>query len=606
MCSRAVAPGNPLSPSLRLPRALLPSLLLPSLLLWLAALAGCEVPPDGSGDGDGDTLPLRANIDADTNRDGVIDARDDAGEDTFGPLRGAVLIANVDDDDDDGVRDSRDARLSGAADLEDLTPVLVRRIVGLEGHAVRLALEPEAARAFIRIWRKDGEELRVLLDPDAASGPEAASGRAELSGADEEIPLFVEALVPRTRDWDGALTLRLTIEEGGRVLSEDVLAMRAAPIVFPDNLQRPRRIFVMDIAAGGDNNQAFVGAMRSALPAGTELSPLRGRDYGYDRWVQDNMELGYQQRPGPAGPVEMRVALQLERTGSWGGGLEAFVPYEYLAAGQGFLYPGGPESSHNYGGNLEVAPPVEGWPLGRLLYGGGAQGTLMGRPNRDNMNAEQLAFLNAQEVQAPALQLSSEWLAVGHIDEIFQFVPDLEPDEGGRGFKIVIASPRLAREALVAVRARGGGGLVVFEGRSSSYTVDQILNAEQFGALNEAAQARIDSVAGVLRRNLGLSEDDFRPVPVLFQDVGGGLVAAFNPGVQNLVTVGDRLFVPNPEGPKEGAVDLWQEATRASLADTELDVIFVDVFESYHELLGEAHCGTNVDRAPYETPWWSL
>ena len=33
---------------------------------------------------------------------------------------------------------------------------------------------------------------------------------------------------------------------------------------------------------------------------------------------------------------------------------------------------------------------------------------------------------------------------------------------------------------------------------------------------------------------------------------------------------------------------------------------FLDVFESYHLLMGEAHCGTNVDRAPYAQSWWSL
>ena len=135
--------------------------------------------------------------------------------------------------------------------------------------------------------------------------------------------------------------------------------------------------------------------------------------------------------------------------------------------------------------------------------------------------------------------------------------------------------------------------------------MDEILVAENFLALNEAAQARIDSVQETLQNALGLVDDDFRPVPVMFQDQGSGLVAAFNPGVQNLVTVGDRLFAPNPEGPLEDGVDAWQQAVFTSLADTDLDVIFVDVFYSYHRLLGEAHCGTNVDRAPYDTAWWT-
>jgi protein-arginine deiminase len=131
-------------------------------------------------------------------------------------------------------------------------------------------------------------------------------------------------------------------------------------------------------------------------------------------------------------------------------------------------------------------------------------------------------------------------------------------------------------------------------------------DAEQFSALNEAAQIRIDEIKDTLKATLGLDDDDFRPVPVLFNEVDSGLVAAFNPGIQNLVTVGDRLFVPDPEGPDDDGTDAWQRATVASLADTELDVIFVDVYLSYHELLGEAHCGTNLERAPYATPWWSV
>jgi protein-arginine deiminase len=316
------------------------------------------------------------------------------------------------------------------------------------------------------------------------------------------------------------------------------------------------------------------------------------------------MELGYQMKPGPLGVVEMKTALQLER-GGWGGGLEAFVPYELLGASQGYLYPAGDPTSHNYGGNLEVAPPVAGFPFGRLLYGGGTEGALLGRSNSDTMNANQVGFLDAQEIQGPALQLSSEWLAVGHIDEIFQFVPDLSPDEGGKSFKVVLASPALARDTLLAAQSRGAGELVVFAGRDGSYSVDEILGAESFMARNEAAQARIDSVQEAMKAGLGLADDDFRPVPVLYEDAGGGLVAAFNPGVQNLVTVGDRVFVPDPEGPVENGSDLWQQATLASLADTDLDVIFVDVYYSYHRLLGEAHCGTNVDRAPYATAWWT-
>ena len=42
-------------------------------------------------------------------------------------------------------------------------------------------------------------------------------------------------------------------------------------------------------------------------------------------------------------------------------------------------------------------------------------------------------------------------------------------------------------------------------------------------------------------------------------------LSALNPGIQNLVTAKNTLFVPDPEGPLEDGLDHWQEATRRSL-----------------------------------------
>ncbi len=512
------------------------------------------------------------------------------GDDAIETDAPAAFIANVDDDNGDGQRDRQDDPLNPNDD--DMTDVVVRRVRELGGAKVFVEIQPRGvARDRTRLWQGD----TVVLD--------ASTARGEIEGAGQgDVTLRLEALTGRTSDWDGALRIRVTVEEGGAVVSEDTVSMRAAPVLFPDNLQAPRRLYVMDLPDGEDNNRALLAAFES-LPAGVELTTTNADDYFYDRWMQDNWEVGSQTVPVRGETKEMITALQHQR--SYGGmGLESFVPGEWLSAGRGYFFPGGAESSHNYGGNLEVSPPTANDPFGRMLYGGGTT-TLSGASNIDTMNPEQVGFLNAQELQAPAIELSSEWLAVGHIDEIFQFVPDLEPS-GPHPFKVVIASPRLAREVLLALRAAGKGDSRAFARRSSSYSVDEMLDAEQFNALNEAAQIRIDEVTEKLKATLGLDDDDFRPVPVLYNEVDSGLVAAFNPGIQNLVTVGNRLFVPDPEGPDDDGTDAWQRATVASLADTELDVIFVDVYLSYHELLGEAHCGTNLERAPYATPWWSV
>ena len=54
---------------------------------------------------------------------------------------------------------------------------------------------------------------------------------------------------------------------------------------------------------------------------------------------------------------------------------------------------------------------------------------------------------------------------------------------------------------------------------------------------------------------------------------------------------------------------MWQLDINAQLSalDTTsepFDITYVDVFESYHELLGEAHCGSNTVRTPPDMDWW--
>jgi len=527
--------------------------------------------------------PRTADIDVDSDNDGTISPLDETVEDA----RAAAFLANVDDDNGDGQRD----RDTGEVDDDDVAEVIVRRVTGLGGGRVRVAVTPTIARERTVLWQ--GE--KILSDDTVDGGVIDGAG-------DNDVALRLEAKTGRTADWDGTVTITVTVEADGAV-STDVVTMRAAPVLFPSNLQKPKRLFVMDVASGRDNNRALLSAF-AALPAGVELYTTDDDQYFFDRWMQDNWEVGTQLVPTKSGVKEMITALQLER--SYGGqGLDAFVPNEWLGADRGFFYPAGDESSHNYGGNLEVSPPTSADPFGRMIYGGGTS-TLSGSRNVDTMNDNQVGFLNAQELQAPAIEVSSEWLAVGHVDEWFQVVPDLSPDEGGRNFKIAIASPALARDVLVDLREAGQGDAVIFAGRDASYTVDQVLDAEEFNALNEAAQQRIDEQQAIFIDRLGLSVDDFRPVPVLFDEIDSGLVAAFNPGIQNLVTVGDRVFAPDPEGPVIDGVDVWQAATLQSLQDTDLDVVFVDVFESYHELLGEAHCGTNLEREAPTTAWWTV
>ena len=66
-------------------------------------------------------------------------------------------------------------------------------------------------------------------------------------------------------------------------------------------------------------------------------------------------------------------------------------------------------SSQNYGGNIEVSPPTSDFPDGKILTGTIPSDTLK-------------AFLSARAPRQPLASATTDWLAVGHIDEILSFV----------------------------------------------------------------------------------------------------------------------------------------------------------------------------------------
>jgi protein-arginine deiminase len=553
-----------------------------------------------------------ANLAADTNRDGKIDDADELDEDSWTEAHGALFLANLDDDDNNGRQDARDTAVNGNEDVRDLVPVIIRRHGGVvDGRdTATLSLEPAGAKNNVRVFLQSGGRLASLISPEGNAQVTIAPNDL-LAG---DLQLYVEGLNTRTAVWDGRANLRLAITVDGQ-LQEDVVSLRVAPVIFTDNLQEARALFVMRISDRRlGENLAFADVLRSDLPNGVELIEADQYVFGGDRWIQDNMQAGYQLIVGPGGTVlEMPTFAQLQRpTGQ--GGLEAYVPEAFLAPDRGYFYPGrSRDTSLNYGGNLEVMAPFENsevsYPLGRLVIGGGNLGTLGGVAFEDHMGEVQRNWLNAQGVQGPAVEISSEWLAVGHIDETFQIVPYPQAATGAKPYKVVYASPNLARQLLLEVQSAGGGNRAVFAGRQTQTTVDAILEDPALMALNDAAQARLDTNKAILKAELDLKDEDFVEVPVMFEGFdfdGLDLVAALNPGIQNLVTTNNTLFVPDPEGPiGADGKDVWRKSADATLSGLGVEPIFVDVFDSYHLNLGEAHCGTNVLAVPYSTPWWT-
>lgn len=312
----------------------------------------------------------------------------------------------------------------------------------------------------------------------------------------------------------------------------------------------------------------FSGA-GAARPATDRLYIIDGGLYN-DQWVQDEFEIGYCSAPHGW----RNMVLHCKR----GGDLADFVQRELCEADLG-LYTGiftGGGNSPNFGGNLEVSPPVD---TDTPTQGSGAAGpaipaqpeapfgkVLVGDTPTRAVHGHFRDFLNAQKVQ-PVVPFDLSWLAVSHIDEIMSFVPATS----GKGFKFLIASVYMAHKLLDAAaripaarrtnlfRGKAWGGGIPSVARGS---VDASISVEQLRSRARAANERIRTsilipIEERFKATLDLAREDIIRIPVYFDAKPPTVpTAAFTPGMVNLLVVDTHVLVPKPFGPRMPAADV--------------------------------------------------
>jgi len=549
--------------------------------------------------------PSVADIDVDADRDGVVNntPSDDDNEAAWSTTRGAVYYYNVDDDDNNNSEDALDGIVNGANDALDLARVIVRSYNQAPTDGTAVIAVDTAAQGRVRIFRESPPGTWTSV---YSTEPDFTLPIADVIAGD--VTLGIEANTRIGPSWNGRVTLTFEIRDNmAAVLGSDVVLLRCAPWLMSTNLWPAQEAHVVNV---GSNNLAFRTTTSSVCAtAGTTYIEAPGASYSNDRWIQDSSEDGTILLPVSGSP-RRRIpnVLQLAR----------WRPIDAWCVNNLF----NPDfdltrrfdsntSSMNYGGNLEITGPLTGWPWGRIIVGGGTSPPLGGgAPVTRRMVLAYRDYFNALALQGPYVEISTEWLAVGHVDEIVQVIP---APATPRGWAIMLSSPDQAKTILETVQAGGGGSLLVFAGRTGwQTTVDAILADAPLMALNAEVQTRIDGVRSVLQTQLGLSPMEIINVPTLFESAGGGTGVAYNPGVVNFVVLptagATQIIVPDPEGPDQ-PTDQWQAATTAAIVPlgtmAKPNVItYVDVFFSYHTLMGEAHCGVNWVRTPPAEDWW--
>jgi protein-arginine deiminase len=588
-----------------------------------------------------------ADLRADVDRNGVVDVTgntDEAGEHVWTAARGAIFLANLDDDSRrcprkspagkplsdaalEKCNDAADTIVNGsidAADLARLRTVPMSR-AGRSATAT-VAVSGAGAAARTRVFVRSGKTWKLLKATTKLTTAQVRAG----------VELGIEAtdIIRKASTWNGLATVKLTVTDGPRK-SADTVVLKVAPLLTHHPVQRAQTVLVTrknGTSPDAKESQRFVTDLRREVEAAGITDPVFAFSYPRDSeaediWAQDFFEPAYLSMPGAGGkPVGMRILLRSPQNHLPSGRPSGRQLYERLRGpGVGVVEVRGMKTSEDWSlssmGNLETIPPYGPYRAGRIVMGQ--------RSSKVKPSAALLSLLAAQGAQSPLL-LDTSFLAIAHVDEFVHFVPANTP----RGWRIAIADPDAGMAVLRAVAAGGSGAVKLTSapkrpelwGNPPDTTVAQALADPGFVADNTLAATKIKANIALLKKATGVTDAEFVRVPMLFHqacdDCADGafasaritpraaaaapprsLVARLPSAVNGVLLAPDRYLAPKQFGPVVGGVDVFAAAVTEAYRAAGVTVSYVDDWYAYHAGKGDIHCGTNVLRA-YPAPWW--
>lgn len=526
----------------------------------------------------------------------------------------------------------------------------------------------------------DFEDPGRIEDNDLGHVQATVSGKAQLSfdGDASKIRVYkdgkvilgkgAEAAVEITQDGDAPVELAIEVAASGRLgtlsLGESSLIIQGVAPTMGHHLLPTETVWAVQIDApepsegeaegqrgeqgrerSGASNAAMLKAMREAL--GDKLVVLTQEDFkaagsqpeaggdsslrdekGPDPWAQDEFEMFGLWTPD----AEAQLTMNSPRDGGLDPIVRRFLAPAVAMANLSEPRPqssfddlGETAPSQDYGGNLEVSPPVTvngvEYPLGRIYYGAG--------PSEVVKN-----FLHGTEVQKPIV-MDVSWLCVGHADEVVTFLPD---PKAPQGFRMFVTDTTKGVEMIRGMDA--DLQLTRYPKKiHNAYgyqTPGEILNDAALLAYNERVQRDyIEPTIALFKRELGLSDEEIVRVPMMFyvldaeraygegapdqdrrpdgaDDLPPGTdgqedcAEALFPDTVNMLVVtnetgdGGLAVIPDPflrtdESSQAGdpLIEFWKGA-----APEGMKLLFVDDWQIYHLGGGEVHCGTNQTRQP--------
>lgn len=582
------------------------------------------------------TISCPVLLDCDADRDGVV-GYDEPGKANWvwGPEgRGAILLVN---------NDEGKSEMSPYSKQSEYAELIVRS-TGLSkstwdklGLELRLYATPLAVNRF-RVYRlKAGNKLEQVLpdkkDENENENDEEINLSKELNPNGER--LLVEARqypgqCPESHSHEGLcpdshfeglisieLHLRLKAEQApkGILLASDRVVYRVAPWIMMPNTLPVERVYTCEITTDNYENTQFRADLKLVCKKlGLPCHVVQEKDVDYrDTWIQDHIEIGYSQGTQSYLPVVFESPREK--------GLSKYLEKRLLETDFGhFRMAGSSDETLDSFGNLEVSPPVtvrgKDYPLGRIIFGGRSYGSLA--PESRKMMQKIRRFLYAQKVQSP-IEVFTDWLRVGHVDEIICFIPNsYPPPPGEKEFKVLLASPARAYALLKTLKSEKYGKNVMFKNRehkdgSKGISVNEFLGDkyDKLWEVNLVYQEYMNLNRAILAKHLHLQPNDFIDIPVIFEvwdnkDVLLPHTWPYFPNMINQLVIGHTSIVPKPFGPRINyKYDCAFEEDYCKAMPDGHESIFIDDWYSYFSHLGDIHCGTNTLRIPpTDIKWW--
>ncbi|XP_039223796.1 protein-arginine deiminase type-1-like [Crotalus tigris] len=579
-------------------------------------------------------------LDADINRSGTVTRRGNQKDQwTWGPGgKGAILLVNCDRDNTTAEKeDNKDNVLTSKEDLEDMSRMILTAR-GPNGIFEKYQLTLHISEADCDKVGVFYPQVKKAQRPyEHVLGPRKTSYHVKWDLRQVEGIFYVEGLKFPDIDFPGLVTFHISLlETGKRVLEPsiftDTVVFRVAPWIMTPNTLQPVSVYVCSV----DENADFVEHIRKfASEAGCKFIVCTKEDNGNDVWIQDEMEFGYTQAPHKTFPVVFDSPRNRE--------LNIFPFKKVLGPDFGYvkreLSSEASSSSLDGFGNLEVSPPVnvkgKAYPLGRILIG-----SLSPRHIHKSMSKLVLDFLHSQVVQSP-IELYTDWLAVGHVDEFLSFVPALDR----KGFRLLLASPRACFKLLEEKKNEGHGevkmpqGIDFQKGDRQARSISDIVGDKYLKQWNNYCQECIDWNRKILQEELELTKEDIIEIPQLFhpyldyrqllpspafpeypqsppsypfeyprppisKSIKVSALAYF-PDMVNMIVLEKHLGIPKPFGPIISGQCCLEKEVRRLLEPLGLSCNFIDDF-SYYISFGDIHCATNVRRKPFSFKWWDM